>query len=89
MSDVSVIVELTAKTNRVVAFLNLVKPSGILESARTGALFLFFCSWECDALNALIGLMAMPRTPIARSGDNADDISEEGGAVDATLLPPG
>jgi len=70
VSDNSVIVELTAKTNRVVAFLNLVKPFGILESARTG-------------------LMAMPRTPIARSGDDGDDISEEGGAVDDSLLPPG
>ena len=36
-----------------------------------------------------VGLMAMPRTPIARSGDDADDVSEEGGAVDASLLPPG
>ncbi|KAG8213510.1 small subunit of acetolactate synthase-domain-containing protein [Butyriboletus roseoflavus] len=70
VSDNSVIVELTAKTNRVVAFLNLIKPFGILESARTG-------------------LMAMPRTPIARSTDDADDVSEEGGAVDASLLPPG
>jgi acetolactate synthase-1/3 small subunit len=70
VSDNSVIVELTAKTNRVVAFLNLLKPFGVLESARTG-------------------LMAMPRTPIARSKDDADDISEEGGAVDASLLPPG
>ena len=33
--------------------------------------------------------MAMPRTPIARSKDDADDISEEGAAVDASLLPPG
>ncbi|KAF8546983.1 acetolactate synthase [Imleria badia] len=70
VSDNSVIVELTAKTTRVVAFLNLLKPFGILESARTG-------------------LMAMPRTPIARPRDDADDISEEGGAVDASLLPPG
>ncbi|KAG6370966.1 small subunit of acetolactate synthase-domain-containing protein [Boletus reticuloceps] len=70
VSDNSVIVELTAKTTRVVAFLNLLRPFGILESARTG-------------------LMAMPRTPIARSGDDKDDISEEGGAVDASLLPPG
>ena len=39
VSDNSVIVELTAKTNRVVAFLNLLKPFGILESARTGGCF--------------------------------------------------
>lgn len=36
VSDNSVIVEMSAKTNRVEAFLNLVKPFGILESARTG-----------------------------------------------------
>ncbi|KAH0827308.1 small subunit of acetolactate synthase-domain-containing protein [Lanmaoa asiatica] len=70
VSDNSVIVELTAKTNRVLAFLSLIKPFGILESARTG-------------------LMAMPRTPITRTGDDAYDVSEEGGGVDASLLPPG
>ncbi|KAF9233510.1 small subunit of acetolactate synthase-domain-containing protein [Melanogaster broomeanus] len=70
ISDNSVIVELTAKTNRVIAFLSLLKPFGILESARTG-------------------LMAMPRTPIARSPEDSDDITEEGGPVDASLLPPG
>ncbi|KAF7375982.1 ACT domain-containing protein [Mycena sanguinolenta] len=36
VSEHSVIVELTAKTARVEAFLNLVKPFGILEAARTG-----------------------------------------------------
>ncbi|KAJ7287364.1 small subunit of acetolactate synthase-domain-containing protein [Mycena rebaudengoi] len=36
VSNNSVIVELTAKTSRVEAFLNLVKPFGILEAARTG-----------------------------------------------------
>lgn len=36
VSENSVIVELTAKTNRVIAFLSLLKPFGILESARTG-----------------------------------------------------
>ncbi|KIJ67514.1 hypothetical protein HYDPIDRAFT_84941 [Hydnomerulius pinastri MD-312] len=70
VSDNSVIVELTAKTNRVIAFLSLLKPFGILESARTG-------------------LMAMPRTPLARSSEDVDDVSEEGGAIDASLLPPG
>lgn len=32
--------------------------------------------------------MVMPRTPI-RSGEDADDAAEEGGVVDASLLPPG
>lgn len=36
ISENSVIVELTAKTSRVEAFLSLLKPFGILESARTG-----------------------------------------------------
>lgn len=49
VSDNSLIVELTAKTNRVVAFLNLLKPFGILESARTGEWFYlirhFFFWW--------------------------------------------
>lgn len=40
VSENSVIVELTAKTARVEAFLNLLKPFGILEAARTG-LFCF------------------------------------------------
>jgi acetolactate synthase-1/3 small subunit len=40
VSEHSVIVELTAKTARVEAFLSLVKPFGILEAARTGKLYL-------------------------------------------------
>ena len=43
VSENSVIVELTAKTSRVEAFLNLLKPFGILEAARTG-LFVFDAS---------------------------------------------
>ncbi|KAG6891761.1 hypothetical protein C0992_006182 [Termitomyces sp. T32_za158] len=70
VSENSIIVELTAKTSRVEAFLKLVKPFGILEAARTG-------------------LMAMPRTPIGRQGDEEDSPVEAGGAVDASLLPPG
>ncbi|KAG5646263.1 hypothetical protein DXG03_003859 [Asterophora parasitica] len=70
VSENSVIVELTAKTTRVEAFLKLVKPFGILEAARTG-------------------LMAMPRTPISTPGDEEEAYVEAGGAVDASLLPPG
>ncbi|KAJ3807909.1 small subunit of acetolactate synthase-domain-containing protein [Lentinula aff. lateritia] len=70
VSENSVIVELTAKTNRVEAFLGLLRPFGILEAARTG-------------------VMAMPRTPI--SGASVEDVgsTDGGGAVDASLLPPG
>lgn len=70
VSDNSIIVELTAKPSRVNAFLSLLKPFGILESARTG-------------------LMAMPRTPLARSTDENDDAADAGGVIDASLLPPG
>ena len=40
VSENSVIVELTAKTTRVEAFLGLVRPFGILEAARTGTISL-------------------------------------------------
>ncbi|TFK25503.1 acetolactate synthase [Coprinopsis marcescibilis] len=69
VSEHSVIVELTAKTSRVEAYLNLLKPFGILEAARTGT-------------------MAMPRTPI-RSEDEETGSADDGGSVDASLLPPG
>ena len=39
VSENSVIVEMSGKTSRVEAFLSLVKPFGIIESARTGATF--------------------------------------------------
>ncbi|KAJ3572397.1 hypothetical protein NP233_g3110 [Leucocoprinus birnbaumii] len=70
IAENSVIVELTAKTPRVEAFLSLLKPFGILESARTG-------------------LMAMPRTPIVRTGEEDEAATEQSGPVDASLLPPG
>ncbi len=39
-------------------------------------------------LSALfVGLMVMPRTPIKQT--DADEAEEQGGAVDASLLPPG
>ncbi|KAI0675087.1 acetolactate synthase [Trametes maxima] len=68
VSEHSVIVEMCGKTKRVEAFLALLKPFGVLESARTG-------------------LMVMPRTPIKYT-EESDEL-EEGGTVDASLLPPG
>ncbi|CAE6461954.1 acetolactate synthase I/III small subunit [Rhizoctonia solani AG-1 IB] len=70
VSENSVIVEMSGKTTRVNAFLSLVKPFGILESARTGT-------------------MAMPRTPISTSPEDAEPIVETSGPVDPSLLPPG
>ncbi|CAG8591590.1 15705_t:CDS:2 [Acaulospora colombiana] len=72
ISENSAIIELSAKSERVDAFLGLVKSWGVLEAARTG-------------------LMVMPRTPIANmeGEDGAEGASDEGGPVDASLLPPG
>lgn len=69
VSENSVIVELAGKSSRMNAFLSLLKPFGILESARTG-------------------LMVMPRTPISANPDDEERMIG-GGAIDATLLPPG
>ncbi|PSR71766.1 hypothetical protein PHLCEN_2v12370 [Hermanssonia centrifuga] len=69
VSENSIIVEMSGKTVKVEAFLSLLKPFGLLESARTG-------------------LMAMPRTPF-KYAEDGDEVLEEGGAVDASLLPPG
>ena len=85
VSEHSVIVELTAKTSRVEAFLSLVKPFGILEAARTGMLYVYPLTASHDNLK---GLMAMPRTPITTSGEE-DVASDLGGVIDASLLPPG
>lgn len=86
VSEHSIIVELTAKTARVEAFLSLVKPFGILEAARTGKLYL--CPPTASHDNSK-GLMAMPRTPITTSGEEDEVASDLGGVVDASLLPPG
>ncbi|KAI0768400.1 small subunit of acetolactate synthase-domain-containing protein [Irpex lacteus] len=69
VSENSVIVEMSGKTSKVEAFIALLKPYGLLESARTG-------------------LMAMPRSPF-KVPEDSDEASEEGGVVDASLLPPG
>ena len=49
VSENSVIVEMSGKTSRVEAFLGLVKPFGIIESARTGASFFLAQGLECVA----------------------------------------
>jgi acetolactate synthase-1/3 small subunit len=86
VSENSVIVEMTGKSSRVEAFLSMVKPFGVLESARTGDVN--FHSVVCTILTLTIkGLMVMPRTPIA--SDAEDDTAEVSEGVDASLLPPG
>lgn len=87
VSEHSVIVEMSGKTSKVEAFLSLLKPFGLLESARTGM-------WRYVSVASLVvfifrtGLMAMPRTPF-KSAEEAEAAAEEGGTVDASLLPPG
>ena len=89
VSEHSIILEMCAKTSRVEAFLSLVKPFGIIESARTGTTFQLLSTALSVCLDFFFaGLMAMPRTPIA--GLSQEDAADEGGvAVDASLLPPG
>ena len=87
VSEHSVIVEMCGKTKRVEAFLTLLKPFGLLESARTGACFALLRRGKELIGDVYVGLMVMPRTPIKHSEEG--DVEEEGGAVDASLLPPG
>lgn len=88
VSENSIILEMSGKTSRIKAFLSLVKPFGIIESARTGTSS-GPCRTELVALTCpFVGLMAMPRTPIA--GLIEEDAPSEGDVtVDASLLPPG
>lgn len=101
VSENSIILEMSGKTSRVEAFLSLVKPFGIIESARTGTfsaiqnlasvqakdLCIEFVALTCLLPPFFVGLMAMPRTPIAGLLEEA--ASEGDVAVDASLLPPG
>jgi acetolactate synthase-1/3 small subunit len=102
VSENSIILEMSGKTSRVEAFLSLVKPFGIIESARTGTFLrrsefgvyagqrlVVYRICRADLYPfSLIGLMAMPRTPIA--GLLEEEAANEGdAAVDASLLPPG
>ena len=87
VSENSVIVELAGKSSRMNAFLSLLKPFGILESARTGKSCVIAVSCHC-AYAFLLGLMVMPRTPITANPDD-EETSSVGSSVDATQLPPG
>jgi acetolactate synthase-1/3 small subunit len=86
VSENRVIVELSAKSHRVEAFLSLLRPFGILESARTGACK---CYHQCGPflMRYPAGVMVMPRTPI--SAFDEEEATDEAGPVDASLLPPG
>jgi acetolactate synthase I/III small subunit len=97
VSENSIILEMSGKTSRVEAFLSLVKPFGIIESARTGTFSAVQSLASTRPLSNFValtrpsffpvGLMAMPRTPIAGLSEETD--SEGDIAIDASLLPPG
>ncbi|GAA5869861.1 hypothetical protein JCM8547_008092 [Rhodosporidiobolus lusitaniae] len=73
MSNDAVIVEMTGKTERVDAFLKLVRPYGILEAARTGL---------------MVMPRAPISSPWSGMADT-EEVSEDVEAFDASLLPPG
>lgn len=73
VSNDCVIVELSGKTNRIDAFLKLVRPYGILEAARTGT---------------MVMPRAPIHSPWTGLADE-EPAEEEAAAIDAGLLPPG
>lgn len=73
VSNDCVIVELSGKTNRIDAFLKLVRPYGILEAARTGTMVMPRAPIQS------------PWTGLADDEAAEDDVA----AIDAGLLPPG
>ncbi|GAA5988632.1 hypothetical protein JCM11641_005188 [Rhodosporidiobolus odoratus] len=73
LSNDAVIVEMTGKTERVDAFLKLVRPYGILEAARTGL---------------MVMPRAPISSPWSGMADE-DAPTDEAEAFDASLLPPG
>jgi acetolactate synthase-1/3 small subunit len=73
VSNDCVIVELSGKTNRIDAFLKLVRPYGILEAARTGT---------------MVMPRAPIQSPWTGLSDE-EPAEEESAAIDAGLLPPG
>lgn len=73
MSNDAVIVEMTGKTERVDAFLKLVRPYGILEAARSG----------------LMVMPRAPISSPWQGLADEDAPAEEVEAMDSSLLPPG
>lgn len=79
----------SAKPSRIDAFLKLVSPFGILESARTGMQpSTLIPLLPAYILTRSLGLMALPRTPLAKSGEELETKEAED-VVDASALPPG
>lgn len=73
MSNDAVIVEMTGKTERVDAFLKLVRPYGILEAARSG----------------LMVMPRAPISSPWQGLADDEPPAEEAEAMDSSLLPPG
>ena len=70
VSEHSIIVEMSGKTSRVEAFLSLVKPFGIIESARTGTRSLPFSIWGPSPPNSS-SLAVDPLMDLCRSDGHA------------------
>ncbi|KAJ3171082.1 hypothetical protein HDU88_008116 [Geranomyces variabilis] len=68
-----VIIELSAKPRRIDAFLKLLKPYGVIEVARSGAM----------------AMPRSPVDGIFEDDDVADEEDDDSGKVDASMLPPG
>ncbi|KAG0050404.1 hypothetical protein BGZ83_004828 [Gryganskiella cystojenkinii] len=67
------VIELSAKPDRVDAFVKLVKPFGILEAARSG----------------MMAMPRSPIYDRHEHEEDEDQAQDEGSGVDASLLPPG
>ena len=71
----------SAKPSRIDAFMKLLYPFGILESSRSGILYLW-----CVLTT---GMMALPRTPMDTVPVDADTEKDAEDIVDVSSLPPG
>lgn len=91
VSSDSVVIEMCAKPSRITSFMKLCKPFGILEASRTGMMRNLAWIFLCISKGlAILGVMAMPRSPVHDHYEPQTEHSyEETEAVDATLLPPG
>ncbi len=85
VAENSCIVELTAKSTRVDAFLSLMRPFGVLEAARSGQSLV---QDGATCIDVVTGVMVLPRTPIPRYGEE-EEMAAEKADVDISMLPPG
>ena len=80
------IVEVSAKPTRIDSFLKLIAPFGILESSRTGTLYLGL-AFRANKDLPTTGLMALPRSPLYEPTEIEEKDAQD--VVDQSTLPPG